>query len=93
MPREAKILELGIQGLNPFFWAEHNENDPTVEREFFSVGTGQAVADVECKYVKTLIVHGHLAMHIYEIFDKEAVVRAISSEDPFVAIGSDELQR
>lgn len=93
MPADAKIVELGVQGATPFFWAISDENAPDIEREFFMMGTGQVVANVECRFIKTLVIHGHLVMHIFELLDRKAAIRVIDGNDPFVPVGSDDLQR
>lgn len=93
MPVGARITEMGVQGAEPFFWALCDENMPMEEREFFMMGTEQAVANVECKFVKTLVVYGHLVMHIFELLDRKAAIRVVDGADPFVAIGSDDLTR
>jgi len=71
MPRNAKILDIQIQGSIPVMWAIVNPNKEKRKYSFHVFGTGFEMTDYEKKhydYVKT-VQTGHLNTLVWHIFE------------------------
>ena len=71
MPRNAKILDIQVQGSIPVLWAIVNPNKEKRKYSFHVFGTGFEMTDYEKKhydYVKT-VQTGHLNALVWHIFE------------------------
>lgn len=68
MPKDARIVHVGMQDGNIFFWAEHefDNKKPKIELRKFSVfGTGIEIPKGNKQYLAT-VFDGPFVWHIYE---------------------------
>lgn len=66
MPKEAKILSVGVQHGTVCIWAEVDNTAKTEMREFTVIGTGYVVPE-DVKFLGTVQLHdGHIVLHVYE---------------------------
>nr|DAQ23193.1 MAG TPA: hypothetical protein [Caudoviricetes sp.] len=67
MPKDAEILTAHLQGENTYIWAMVETDNPTEERTFAIIGTGNPIKYIgEYKYINT-IFQGAYVWHIFEI--------------------------
>ena len=74
MPKNAKILDIQVQGSIPVLWAVINPNKPKRKYTFHVFGTGFEMTDYEKKhydYVKTVQTgnSNNLVWHIFEVHE------------------------
>lgn len=67
MPRDAKILDVQVQGGQPMVWAMvDSDNEPEIRR-FLITGTGQRIHDHDGEYLGTFQVNA--GMHVFHVFE------------------------
>lgn len=68
MPKGAKPLSVGVQGITPVMWAEVDPNAPTVKVHVRILATGEQIPDTEqqaaMQFVGTFQVGGFVG-HVY----------------------------
>lgn len=69
MPKNAKILSVGVQRNTPCIWAEVDTDQPTMERVFAVFPTGGVIGpDLKVQYVGRLDFDDMMYIfHVYEI--------------------------
>lgn len=65
MPFGAKIVHVGMQGHDPYLWAEVDPDAPTEDRHFVVVGTGQDIPESSV-HVGT-VLDRPFVWHVYEL--------------------------
>lgn len=71
MPKDAKLLHVGVQMEGPMLWALVDPNQPTVMRQIRIAGTGHPISFNEVnhilRHVGTFLVNaGTLVFHVFD---------------------------
>ncbi len=68
MPKNAKILTVGVQGGDVFLWALICPSEiETEERTFRIAGTGHEISNGKFEFIGTVFLHGdQLVLHVFE---------------------------
>ena len=67
MPAGAVVLTVQMQHDRPRIWVRCDPSKPTVDRKFYTHGTGHRIMDVTAQYVGTYQTHnGALVLHVFE---------------------------
>lgn len=70
LPKDAEILDVQAQGVNPCLWALVDRDAETEQRIFRIVGTGHGLGDAveQMVYVSTFqMLEGELVFHAFEV--------------------------
>ena len=72
MPEGAKIIHLGVEFIEPVFWALIDDDEEGMEkRQFLCIKDHEEMEeDANLKYLGTYILQqGHIIEHVFEILD------------------------
>ncbi len=68
LPEGAKVLDVQVQGGEPYVWAEVETFNPSIKREFVTYGTGFDIPEDPGVYIGTFQIDGgSLVFHLYEL--------------------------